>query len=259
MRAYDEITHLLATDTQDAATLAGSLRQLRGDIVSGGMMIGIVPVDAEDLLFRGWRHLAQIGTDEDRLFFSELAMHSGRHDVAPEAIDHVRRVVQTNPTARAHRLAGYMAHRGFGMAEDLSVAAASHRRAAELGDSGSMFELWIYYTDGLGVERDEVVARTWLDAAAKAGSPRANYNLGAELARTGDLAGAADYYQKAADLGSGQSAATLAAMLVNGDLPDDRERAQELVNRATETGFDVEDFFFQIGLELEDLGLQPYF
>lgn len=105
-----------------------------------------------------------------------------------------------------------------------------------------MFELSLYATHGIAGPVDARAARAWLERAAERGHTRALYNLGAAYASGAD--GAVDYpraavlYRQAADAGHGQASATLAAMILLGQIAGTREEAAGNLDFAVDCGFD---------------------
>lgn len=130
-------------------------------------------------------------------------------------------------------------------------AAAWLRRAADAGDANAMFDLSIFAAEGIG----SVIAEesdAWLERAAEHEHPRALHNLGAAWASGArgvvDYAKAAAYYTRSADAGYGKAAATLAVMILLGQLDGSPEQAAVHLSRAEEHGFDPAPMLDAVGL-----------
>jgi hypothetical protein len=144
---------------------------------------------------------------------------------------------------------------GFGTEEDPSAAVELHLRAASMGNSKALFELYIHYSTGSGVNADQTKALKYNIEAAEMGNPRALYNMGAFYA-TGkmvekDITKAVEFYTDAVDEGSALAAATLAVMYAMGDeLEKDIEKAEDLFDEAEYLGFDTEKYRQMTGLDI---------
>lgn len=128
-----------------------------------------------------------------------------------------------------------------------------HLQAAEQGDGDAMFELHVLYGQGLGVEVDVEASTLWLDRAAAADHPRALYNLGAAYASgqrgAPDMAAAAKWYGRAADRGNGRAAATLAVMVLTGELDGTRDQACAWLDQADALGYESWQILDAVGLD----------
>jgi TPR repeat protein len=114
------------------------------------------------------------------------------------------------------------------------------KRGAELGDAQSHFSLALCYTHGKGVEKDEYIAFTHLQHAAKADLPIAMHNLAcAYFAGKGvnlDFLVAAEWFQKAAKLGFAPAQVNLGNMHYHGlGVEKDMKKAKELYLQASVT------------------------
>lgn len=113
---------------------------------------------------------------------------------------------------------------------DYAISLDYHHQAAELGNADAMFELYVYYSTGIGVEIDNEKAIDWNFKAAKAGNDRACYNLGAFYA-TGngvpqDMEEAVNWYNEASQLGNVRATKTLGLMYRYGEgVPQDDAKA----------------------------------
>eukprot|EP00584_Thalassiosira_punctigera_P024736 CAMPEP_0172553636 /NCGR_PEP_ID=MMETSP1067-20121228/51321_1 /TAXON_ID=265564 ORGANISM="Thalassiosira punctigera, Strain Tpunct2005C2" /NCGR_SAMPLE_ID=MMETSP1067 /ASSEMBLY_ACC=CAM_ASM_000444 /LENGTH=343 /DNA_ID=CAMNT_0013341851 /DNA_START=23 /DNA_END=1051 /DNA_ORIENTATION=+ len=103
-------------------------------------------------------------------------------------------------------------------------AAASVRKVrdrANRGDANAMYNLGAYYDGGMGVPRDQALARVWYKKAAEKGETRAAHNLACSC-RDGeggpvDKALAANYFRMAAENGHVQATTCLGIALMRGD------------------------------------------
>ncbi len=196
---------------------------------------------------RCFAEAARLGVREAAMRFAKVARLSSR-ETQVEAL----RLLQAlrDPSAAELYQRGLVQH----WLGDLGASCASHTAAAAAGDADAMFELYLYYGQGLGVAPDAAASRRWLERAAEAGQARALYNLGAAWAsgREGrvDMARAADYYQRAADRGNGRAAATLAVMMLTEELDRDDAQAGRWLDRAEELGFPAWEML--ASLELSD-------
>jgi len=68
---------------------------------------------------------------------------------------------------------------GLGVRKDEVQAAAWYKKAAELGDPLSQYNLAVMFENGRGVARDYTAAMDWYSRAADNGHAGAMYNLGA--------------------------------------------------------------------------------
>ncbi len=124
---------------------------------------------------------------------------------------------------------------------ELAHSHATHVEAAAAGNADAMFELYVLYTQGLGVEADGTAAQQWLERAAGADHPRALYNLGAAIASAStsaaDMAKAASYYERAAQRGNARAAATLGVMILQEEIPGTTDDAIRWLDTADEGGY----------------------
>lgn len=70
---------------------------------------------------------------------------------------------------------------------------ANHQQAAELGSTEAKTCIGDMFLDGVGVERDLLVAEKWLSEAASAGSLDACHSLGRLLVRSSCVRGCFDF------------------------------------------------------------------
>lgn len=123
-----------------------------------------------------------------------------------------------------------------------AMAVAAYKRAAELGDPWAMIPLARMLAAGDGVPADFDGARTWLEKVVEAGEPSAGYAaLGSLFLRADkpyrDPTKAAEYFQKAADIGNADAMIQLAELYATGDgVPADFDRAKSLLEAAIAAG-----------------------
>lgn len=133
------------------------------------------------------------------------------------------------------------------------AAAELHHVAASAGSHDAEFELYIYYAQGIGVEKNEARSQDWLQRAADGDHPRALYNLGGACVRGAagepDFVKAADYYTRAARHGNGRAAATLGYMILNEEIDGTEAQAIEWLNLADESGYPSWELLATAGIE----------
>jgi TPR repeat protein len=147
--------------------------------------------------------------------------------------------------------------------QDLKKSTSYHKKAAELGNADAMFELYVYYSTGIGVEKNDKVAIEWCIKAAEKEQSRACYNLGAYYATGGvvpkDAGLSLKWYEKASELGNGKASATLGVMYKTGDeVPQDDDKAEEYFDLSEEQYFDVDEFLSGFGIERDGGGGTPW-
>jgi hypothetical protein len=144
------------------------------------------------------------------------------------------------PSVRARQLfTDALTKRQEGQAEE---AVALFGRAAELGDSGAMYELGEMYTSGDGVTEDETKAFSWLRRAADAGNLSGMvavggmYLLGVNGADPNEEE-AALWFQKAADRDSPAALFDLATLYESGrGVAKNFGKAKDLYQRSAKLG-----------------------
>ncbi len=118
----------------------------------------------------------------------------------------------------------------FWLPSDYSVSMDYHQQAAALGNADALFELYVYYSTGIGTKIDNNTALEYCKKAADAGQDRACYNLGAFYA-TGngvpqDMEESVKWYEKGSVLGNVRSTETLGLMYRYGEgVPKDEAKA----------------------------------
>ncbi|WP_433044719.1 tetratricopeptide repeat protein [Dactylosporangium sp. CS-033363] len=196
---------------------------------------------------RSFAESAALGDRDGALLFAQCC-----REASVPAQEAARALLR--PHARQDPAAGYQ----YGLLQQWlgnpGGAIEHHLRAAGQGDADAAFELYVLFSTGTGVERDDAEAARWLRAAAELGQPRALYNMGAAHA-TGngaalDPALALSYYERAAQAGNARAAATLGVMhLMGGEVPRDERRAAEWLDRAEDMGHPVDEWLAQLGLQ----------
>ncbi len=195
---------------------------------------------------RALAEAARLGDREASLQFARLTRHS-HADTQRLAIASLEALAHPRP-AEIYQCG--LVHHWLG---EFEAAHACHLRAAEAGDSDAMFELYIFYAQGIAVAPDPEASAAWLDRAAAAEHPRALYNLGAAHASGSagvvDMVKAAHYYTRAADRGNGRAAATLAIMILGGEIDGTREQAARWLDRADEAGYPAWEMLEAAGVD----------
>lgn len=178
---------------------------------------------------------------------------------ANEIIGLVEKLEKEDPSGEVYLLKGYMLYQGYAYKENPEASLLAHQESANKGNANAMFELCIYYTQGIGVEEDAQKALDWCIKAAENDNTRAIYNIGTYYA-TGyetipkDTNMAVKYYTKAANLGHGKAAGQLAAMYIMGaEIEKNEEMAKKFYELAFENDFDVDIFFENLDLEEIDI------
>ncbi|MEE3626805.1 peptidoglycan-binding protein [Nitrospirillum sp. BR 11752] len=109
---------------------------------------------------------------------------------------------------------------GMGWPENVAAALPWYRCAAKLGDVQAQFTLGLLYDEGVDVPPDGARARAWYRRAARGGLVLALERLGALAERTGDRAGAARWYARAAAQGDTAANQALARLRRGGRAPE---------------------------------------
>lgn len=131
---------------------------------------------------------------------------------------------------------------------------AYHYKAAQMGNADAMFELYIYYAEGIGTDVNMEVSTMLCTQSASLGNIRAMYNMGTMYA-TGDGveqddAECVEWYQKAAMAGHSKAALTLGVMYsIGSQVECDKEEGEKYFQLAEELGADVDEFISQFGIE----------
>jgi len=126
--------------------------------------------------------------------------------LAREGLRHVQRAADAGSSEGAHRLAIIYAQGLAGTPRNELRALELFQKAASAGHTRAQINLGILYLRGLGVPRDIVNARAWLEKAAASGDPQALYTLGRAMDEGSeqiapDPVRAADLYRRAAEMG----------------------------------------------------------
>ena len=186
--------------------------------------------------------------------YAQSVWETKRTDAAGKAVELATKAAVTPEGAY---LLGLFAFNGFGLPKDLASSLAYHRKAADLGHSGAMFELYAMLSQGLGAPANDDEAMRWCHRSAEAGNTRAMANLGGYYA-TGrgvpkDEALSLKWYDKAARQGHGRAAATLGVMYALGSgAPASTDKAKEYFALADEWGYDWRDLADAQGIDPEE-------
>ncbi|MFJ4108751.1 immunity protein Imm33 domain-containing protein [Oerskovia enterophila] len=229
---------------------------VRDAFVRNEHLVGLLPIDAEQVMIAVYRRADAAGSREAALTWVREAYFRGL-EPAVDAAARVDALAADDPDGSAHVLRGWMRFNGYGFTQDASAAAADHEAAARIGNPDALFELSVLSATGQGVPVDEARSRLLLERAAEAGHPRALYNVAAEHAtgrgRPHDPRRALVLYVAAADKGHGRAAFTAGVMTLTGDgTAPDAVRAGALLHQAEDLGFDVEGTAEQLPAALRD-------
>lgn len=123
-----------------------------------------------------------------------------------DGLRHIQRAADAGSSEGAHRLALVYAQGIPGTPRDEARALQLFQKAASAGHTRAQINLGILYMRGLGVPRDLINARAWLEKAAASGDPQALYTLGRAMDESSeqvapDPVRAADLYRRAAEKG----------------------------------------------------------
>jgi TPR repeat protein len=126
--------------------------------------------------------------------------------LARDGLRHIQRAADAGSSEGAHRLALVYAQGLAGTPRNEARALDLFQKAAAAGHTRAQINLGILYMRGLGVPRDLVNARAWLEKAAASGDPQALYTLGRAMDESSeqiapDPVRAADLYRRAAEKG----------------------------------------------------------
>jgi hypothetical protein len=224
-------------------------------------MIGLDPID-DDLIeevdaacVRALQRAGEAGHEEASVAYAKAAWASRDERLATSAAKLVEKAYE-NPEGLY--LMGLFAFNGFGVRADKKASLAWHRKAADKGHAGAMFELYAMLSQGLGGRKNEDEAIAWCHKSAEAGYVRAMANLGAYYA-TGnggvpkDEDKSLQWYDRAARAGHGRAAAILGVMHATGaGAPESVEKAKSYFALADESGFDWRDLADASDLDPDD-------
>lgn len=133
-----------------------AMRELADELVESGLYYQSVTV---------YEEIARVLPDDARAQY-ELASTLAFLRHYAEAVPPVEAAIRLEPDfLQAYRLAELL----YLNLKRFNDAFAAARRAAELGDVTAMFELWVYYDEGRGVQADDEKAFQWLRRAAANG------------------------------------------------------------------------------------------
>jgi TPR repeat protein len=273
------VNEQVAGSEPDLGLVEAASVELIRRIIRADMMIGILPVEAEDVVAVG---LTAAGRGGSTTAWLELGRHQLREGDAGaalasfgQAVDDPRGALEfakaarwgsTDDQVRAREVLtpfvqddpdGTLTYQ-LGLVhywlDDFAASLECHKRAAAKGNADALFELYVLYGNGDGVEADPDAAHEWLVKAADKGQFRALYNVAAGYA-TGngfpkDPARAIEYYERSAGAGNARAAATLGVMCLTGEgLEADPKRAARWFDEAEELGFDVDEWLDAIGVD----------
>jgi TPR repeat protein len=159
-----------------------------------------------------------------------------------EGLRQIQRAADAGSIEGSHRLALVYAQGLAGTPRNEARAVELFEKAANAGHVRSQINLGILYMRGLGVPRDLVNARAWLEKAAASGDPQALYTLGRALSESTDQVPpdpvrAADLFRRAADKGHALAGLRYGLMLSEGvGIKRDVATAQRYLMQARESG-----------------------
>jgi hypothetical protein len=187
-----------------------------------------------------YREAAQAGWSRGQLGLAMTLLRESTAERATESLALLRSAADGG-VAVAHHLMGMLAESGAAGPVDFTAAAASYKKAAELGHPQAQVRYGFALLLGRGVERNVFNAETWLRRAAMAGDPQAAAVVGFLYARDGDLppnhAEAALWLRQAATAGHIGAARVLGRMLLlGGGLPKDATEATHWLRIAADHG-----------------------
>lgn len=171
-----------------------------------------------------------------------------------DAFRTIQSIVKAEPeNAEAIFFLALLTTHGFGTAASPTEGFQLQKRAAALGETDAMFELYIHHAVGLGVPKDEAKAFEACLSAAEAGHSRAMYNIGAfHAAGRGipkNIPEALKWYERSADAGNPSAMAGLAVIYAMGDgVEVDRKYAEQLFDQADYCGLDVSGLRKRVGM-----------
>jgi TPR repeat protein len=133
---------------------------------------------------------------------------------------------------------GQMYYLGEGVEQNLELAVSWYREAANQGDPEGQYRLGCCFRFGMGVKENNESAVEWLRKAADAGIAGAQGNLGSIYAEAQNDALAVSWWEKAAVLGDGISQYRLGRCYMNGEhsILMDAKRAKMYVKAAAKDG-----------------------
>jgi hypothetical protein len=159
-----------------------------------------------------------------------------------DGLRHIQRAADAGSSEGAHRLALVYAQGLAGTPRDEARALQLFQKAASAGHTRAQINLGILYMRGLGVPRDLINARAWLEKAAASGDPQALYTLGRAMDEGTEQIGpdpvrAADLYRRAAEKGHVLAGLRYGLMLSEGvGIKRDIPAAQKWLTQARDNG-----------------------
>ena len=159
-----------------------------------------------------------------------------------EGLRYIQRAADAGSIEGSHRLALVYAQGLAGTPRNEARAVELFEKAASAGHVRAEINLGILYMRGLGVPRDLINARAWLEKAAASGDPQALYTLGRALSESTeqvppDPVRAADLFRRAADKGHALAGLRYGLMLSDGiGIKRDIAAAQRYLVQARDSG-----------------------
>ena len=161
---------------------------------------------------------AMVGDDHLCPFCRAPAPTSSEED---KAIERVKKRVEMGDAAAIHNLARCYAEGTYGVQQDRGKALELWCQSAELGNTGSYYNIGNAYLNGRGVGRDMKKAAHYWELAAIGGSINARHNLGNVEFRAGNIDRALKHYMIAVRSGSNESLKIIKQLFTHGAVTKD--------------------------------------
>ena len=164
-----------------------------------------------------------------------------QEDTAEAARWYTRATETPNPPAEVYCNLANCYYRGDGVLKNMPEAVRLYRIAAEMGHTGSQYQLGTCLQHGEGVPYNPVEAFKWFKRASDAGDAAAQCMVGCALDNglgvPEDKAAGVMYYRRAADQGDATAMYNLGAYYQNGDgVLRDMPQAVAWLTRARDAG-----------------------
>ena len=181
-------------------------------------------------IYENIKHIARIDSIEEILDKASWAKKNGnRYIFSEEIIEKIEIIEENNDymseegsseqTSVGRTASDYEAARmvleadEFESDDDLQEAYYRYKKAAELGNKDGMYNLGLYYLNGIYVEQDDKMALLWLEQAAEKGHSDAANDIGVYYHNSKNLRGkhfkAIKWYKRGAELGNKYSQCNL--------------------------------------------------
>jgi len=172
-------------------------------------------------------------------------------DLGSAARAALREAQQGNDGGRAlHELGMEFEH---GSKPDFGAAIRLFEAAAGFGHTVAMYDFAFFHANGRGVPKNEALAVTWWENAARKGLPMAQYQMGIVSKAKNQPSVARDWYEKAAARGHFRAQYNLALALLEGaPREEDLQKALGLFESAAIYGY--APAALMAGLLLENAG-----